>query len=249
MIKELIEIARKAGGEIMDVYSKDFSVETKDENDYESPLTEADIRANELIISELGKRFPLIPIISEENKIALYSERKSWSKFFLVDPLDGTKEFVNRNGEFTVNIAYVENGKVVLGVVFVPVSNTCYYSDGVKSFKRIDSTDYQIKVQPNHMPLRVVASRSYLSEETKEYVANIGKEHEFVSIGSSLKFCLVAEGVADIYPHLGSKMEWDVCAAHAVVKTAGGNVFDMSGNELIYGKEDLHTPFYVVKKV
>lgn len=241
MIEILCDIARKAGKEIMEIYNKDFSVDFKEDN---SPLTEADRKANAVIISELKTHFPEIPVISEEITTIPFSERKEWKRFFLVDPLDGTKEFIKKNGEFTVNIAYVENGFVLKGVVYIPVADVCYFSNGEKSYKNT----YDIKCQDEHVPSRVVASRSHFSDETKTYVESLEKKYELVSIGSSLKICLVAEGVADIYPRFGPTMEWDTAAAHAVIKGAGGNVFDLEGNELRYGKEDLHNPFFVAKK-
>ena len=250
----LVTIAQKAGDAIMEVYAKDISVETKDDR---SPLTEADKKSNAVIIAALKENYPAIPFISEEAKLTPYSERKEWKSFWLIDPLDGTKEFIKKNGEFTVNIALIEDGVPVIGVVYLPAREKTYY--GVKdqgSFKletknadavALHSTEHYI----NKNKVVVVASRSHLDERTLEFVETLkasGKEVAFSSSGSSIKFCLVAEGEADVYPRFAPTMEWDTGAAHAVVLYAGKNVFDINtGKPLTYNKENLLNPFFIVE--
>jgi 3'(2'), 5'-bisphosphate nucleotidase len=246
-IQNIILIAKQAGKEILKVYSKDFSVEYKDDN---SPLTEADKKSNEIINRGLSKLYPKIPVLSEENREIDYDERKNWEYFWLVDPLDGTKEFIKKNGEFTINIALIHKNKPVLGIVYIPVKDIIYYADENGSFKQ-EKTKGLIKLQPkekNHEKLVVVASRSHFNKETKDFIESLGKEYELINAGSSLKLCLVAEGKADIYPRLGSTMEWDTAAAHAVVNGAGKKVFVYNKyEELIYNKEDLLNPWFIVK--
>lgn len=245
MINILLDIAKKAGNKILEIYEQDFEINLKEDN---SPLTTADKAANEIIAKELNKNFPNIPIISEEIKNQDYEARKEWGEFFLVDPLDGTKEFIKKNGEFTVNIAYCKNNKVKAGVVHIPVANVYYYSNGTNSYKKVKEDTFEIKCQPEHNPLRVVASKSHFSDETKNYIEKLNKKYELVSIGSSIKICLVAEGTADIYPRLGPTMEWDTAAAHAIIKTAGGNILGLNNKELEYNKEDLLNPYFIAKK-
>ena len=243
MIQDLIKIAIEAGKEILKVYEKDFLIEHKKD---ESPLTEADKKANEIIINGLQK-FDL-PIISEENKKISYSERKEWNKFFLVDPLDGTKEFVKRNGEFTVNIALIENENPVIGVVYAPVLDVVYYSDGKKSYKFVKNQTYELPIKKEKQDiLKVVASKSHFNEETKKFIEKLNKKYELVNAGSSLKICLVAEGTADIYPRLTPTMEWDTAAAHAVAKTAKKQIKDLNKKVLEYNKKDLTNPYFVVE--
>ncbi|MBD3248773.1 3'(2'),5'-bisphosphate nucleotidase CysQ [Candidatus Woesearchaeota archaeon] len=250
MINDLIDIAKEAGKVIMEVYSKDFDFEDKKSSSFSegvSPLTEADTAADKVIKRRLRELYPSIPVLSEEGKDISYSLRKKWNKFFLVDPLDGTKEFIKRNGEFTVNIALIFEGKPILGVVYVPVKDILYYGFEGGSFK-VDSND-AVKLEPSlhDGKLRVVASKSHFNDETKEYIEKLGEEYELVNAGSSLKLCLVASNEADIYPRLGPTMEWDTAAAHAVVKFAGKKVLKLDGKELEYNKENLLNPYFVVK--
>lgn len=256
-----IEAAVKAGKAILDVYgSGDFEVETKADD---SPLTIADRRAHELICGELKETE--IPVLSEEGQRIPYMNRSWWEKFWLVDPLDGTKEFIKRNGEFTVNIALVKEGKVQFGVVFAPVLNElylgipgrgAYLSKTEKHFNQ--PLDYLLQLarklpcfQSDDSKYRVVASRSHFNEETESFVNSIdtgGREVSLVSKGSSLKLCMVASGEAAIYPRLGPTMEWDTAAAHAVVKASGKNVYRVdTGEELEYNKENLLNPYFVVR--
>jgi 3'(2'), 5'-bisphosphate nucleotidase len=239
MIQTLVTIAQQAGTAIMEVYSQEFAVEEKADK---SPVTEADLAANTIILTQLSAFFPDIPVLSEEGAKIPWETRKTWKRLFLVDPLDGTKDFVKKNGEFTVNVAYVEDGQTKQGVVYAPASERLFYSDGQKSI----FNDQEIYVRTPGAQLTVIASRSHFNEETKSFIEHYGKPYTMMNIGSSLKFCQVAMGKADLYPRCAPTMEWDSAAAHAVLKTAGGNVVDFhSGKELTYNKEDLHNPWFI----
>jgi len=250
-IDYLIDIARLAGQEIMKVYEKDFSVDYKDDK---SPLTEADRRSNEIIIRHLLSRYLDSHIISEENKEILYEERKGWYSFWLIDPLDGTKEFIKKNGEFTVNIAFVENGVPTFGVVYAPVPDVLYYGiKGIGSFKIAKGVSVKLHNEGSYADkevIKVVASRSHMSDETMTFISGLeksGKKVDFLSIGSSLKLCLVAEGAADIYPRFGPTMEWDTGAAHAVALYAGKQVLNSETMQpLVYNKISLLNPSFIV---
>jgi 3'(2'), 5'-bisphosphate nucleotidase len=254
-----VEGAIKAGEEIMKIYSDDFEVTLKPDN---SPLTKADEQANAVINSYLLKAG--IPIISEENKEIPYEKRKNWDTCWMVDPLDGTKEFIKRNGEFTVNIALIKNNKPVVGVIYVPVTKTLYYgmvSEG-KAYKAAlnthEFTEAIFKTSTQIAPkkqfngdIKIVGSRSHNSEETTNFIKNLenqGNNIHLVSIGSSLKFCLMAEGLADIYPRFALTMEWDTAAGHAICNAVGLKVKQVNQNEeLIYNKEDLLNPYFIVQ--
>ena len=252
-LEPLLEAAREAGAKILEIYGRDFEVDYKED---ESPLTEADKASNEVIMAFLRRAHPDIPVISEENKQLDYAERKDWTRFWLVDPLDGTKEFIKKNGEFTVNIALVENGVPVLGVVYRPVTGTIYLGlAGEGACKIQDGGEPEwISGGPHYSELdevKVVASRSHLTPEVEEFVEKLrinGKTVDFLSAGSSLKLCLVAEGEADVYPRFGPTMEWDTGAAHAVAVAAGKKVVNAdTGAPLRYNKEDLLNPFFIVE--
>jgi len=252
-IQEIIAIAVEAGKEIMAVYEMDFTVELKGDN---SPLTLADQKSNNIIIASLKELFPDIPVISEETKLIPYEERKNWRMYWLVDPLDGTKEFIKKNGEFTVNIALMSHDKPILGVVYAPAQQLIWYgSKGEGSFKMNgDGTRMPLKKGANWRHLRkvnVVASRSHLNDDSLEFVEDLkkeGREVDFVSSGSSLKFCLVAEGKADVYPRFGPTMEWDTAAGQAVIELAGGRVLNWETNQrLEYNKENLLNPYFIVE--
>ena len=225
-IQDIVTIAKDAGQAIMEIYNQDFAVEYKTDN---SPLTIADQKANEIIVTSLSQ-LPVnsllnqsIPILSEEGRDIPYEERKNWDSFWLIDPLDGTKEFVKRNGEFTVNIALIYKKNPVLGVVYSPVLNVCYWAKSNEgAFK--DGKKLPLKTKRQQNVYKIVASRSHMSSETKDFIEAIDtdKEKEIISIGSSLKICLVAEGEANIYPRLGTTMEWDTAAAHAIVNESDG---------------------------
>ncbi len=245
-IEKIIEIAIRAGEAILNIYDTDFSVYEKSDL---SPLTEADLAAHKVITNGLMELTPDIPILSEESAKIPYSLRQTWSRYWLVDPLDGTKEFVKRNGEFTVNIALIEEQRPILGVIYVPVSKVTYYGsrDG-GAFKQLpDSAAEVIRATPQHgSPIRVAGSRSHAGDSLKRYLENLGA-HEIISMGSSLKSCLVAEGKADIYPRLGPTSEWDTGAAQAVVEAAGGKITDTKMQPLLYNsKESLLNPDFFV---
>ena len=240
-IEIIKNIAVETGLKILEVYnSDDFDVELKGDD---SPLTRADKLANEVIVKGLKKHFPEIPVITEEEKALPYETRKSWAKCFLVDPLDGTKEFIKQNGEFTVNIALIENHKVTEGVIYVPVLQELYYTKNGKAYLSTNgSEEKEIRVNTFKMSnknLRLVCSRSHMSDEVKAYV-NQFDTPETVSMGSSLKFMLLAKGEADIYPRLAPTMEWDTGAAQAILEAAGGSVIDQkTGKPMIYNRENL----------
>jgi 3'(2'), 5'-bisphosphate nucleotidase len=263
-----IVAAIKAGGEILDVYKEDFSVEYKDDD---SPLTQADTRADEVIkntIESAGLKD--IPILSEEGRAIPFDERKGWSKLWIVDPLDGTKEFVKKNGEFTVNIALIEDNRPVMGVVYAPAKELLYYGlSGLGAFrvkgeaiaKTRDATtpndeflDAQeilpLKANLSKDSFTVAGSRSHGSDAQEKFVEDIKKLHpnvEFITAGSSLKFCLVAEGSANVYPRLAPTMEWDTAAGQAVVEAAGGKVVVADSGEVLgYNREDLLNPHFIV---
>lgn len=260
-LKTAIEASLKAGEVIMQVYDTVFDVEIKDDK---SPLTEADKRANEIINSFL---LPTnIPIISEENKQTDYSVRKKWEMCWVVDPVDGTKEFIKRNGEFTVNIALINKGMPMFGVIYIPATKTIYFSDvkNKEAFKA-DLKKHNTTVEtilkvakplqpksPNSNPKQVVGSRSHMNQETLDFVdklKNNGNEVEIVSKGSSLKFCLVAEGNADIYPRFAPTMEWDTAAGQAICNAVEIDVISTETNEqLLYNKESLLNPWFLVSK-
>lgn len=245
----------------MKVYTGNFEVEYKDDK---SPLTQADKNANELINEHLVATG--IPVISEESKELPYAVRKHWQTCWIVDPLDGTKEFVKRNGEFTVNIALVEQGKPKLGVIYVPVEKILYYGlvDEGKSFKAVvdskipnleEIINIASEIRPSNTAkgkIRVVGSRSHMNEETLEFVEGLKEQFnsiEIVSKGSSLKFCLVAEGNADLYPRFAPTYEWDTAAGQAICEAVGLQVLSVSSNKpLLYNKENLLNPGFILSK-
>lgn len=246
LLAPLLDIARAAGQEIMRVYATEFAVEMKEDR---SPVTDADYAAHKLIVADLKRITPDLPVLSEESADIPFAERRRWDSYWLVDPLDGTKEFINKNGDFTVNIALIQDGVPIVGVVHVPVTGMSYYgSVGVGAFKRDqDGQASAIKVRKliEGKPVKVVASRSHRGELLDGYLAKLGP-HETVSRGSSLKFCLVAEGSADVYPRLGPTSEWDTGAGHAVVLAAGGQVIGTDGKLLLYNsKESLLNPHFI----
>lgn len=242
-LPELLSIARRAGEDIMAVYaSADIGTTVKADD---SPLTLADVASHRTIATGLATLTPDIPILSEEAADIPYSERSQWTKFWLVDPLDGTREFIKRNGEFTVNIALIENGLPVLGVVYAPALDVCYFGgQGIGAFVQRDKLPAQpiaARQLKAGETIKVVASRSHSDAHTQALLDKLGR-YECISMGSSLKLCLVAEGEAHFYPRLGPTMEWDTAAAHAVVSAAGGVVQDRGNRNLVYNKPDLHNP-------
>jgi 3'(2'), 5'-bisphosphate nucleotidase len=250
-IQSLLHIAIKAAQdgaqEILKIYDTDFSVETKDDA---SPLTLADQMANEAILKELN--YTQIPVLSEEGRDIPYEERKNWQYLWIVDPLDGTKEFVKRNGEFTVNIALIRDGLPVLGVIFVPVTGVLYYgAEGIGSFKVDQQKTYPLPLPQTSERFVAVGSRSHMSPETETFFNQLKKEHgefDVVSMGSSLKICLVAEGSANVYPRFAPTMEWDTAAGHAIAKFAGKKFIDYATQEeMRYNREQLLNNWFLVK--
>ena len=259
-LKLSIDAAIEAGDIIMEIYNKDFQVFEKEDL---SPLTEADNASNEIINRYLENTE--IPIISEENKEIDYEERKKWSTCWLVDPVDGTKEFIKKNGEFTVNIALIENNKPVLGVIYVPVTKELYYADVREGYScklivlnsEVSEEDFKnstrLKGDRNFgEELRIVGSRSHMNTETVNYIksleVSLGKKTTIVSKGSSLKFCLIAENKADIYPRFAPTMEWDTAAGQAICNAIGIAVInDETKEELTYNKENLLNPWFICK--
>jgi len=250
-LNDIEAIALEAGNTIMEIYNRDFSIEYKDDK---SPLTEADLASNEVIIQALEKYN--LPIMSEEGKEIPYEERKDWEYYWCIDPIDGTKEFIKKNGEFTVNIALIHKDTPVLGVVYAPALGDMYKAKkGYGAFKN----DQKLPLEVNESPeksLRVVASKSHLSEETQAFIDDVAKSTESieqVSKGSSLKLVMVAEGSADIYPRLAPTMEWDTAAADAIVRESGKMTYQydisisiMTKTSIVYNKYDLLNPWFVV---
>lgn len=244
---ELVELAERAGAAIMEVYeSADFGTTTKDDD---SPLTRADLASHRVIVSGLEALTPDIPVLSEESKALPFETRRSWRRFWLVDPLDGTKEFIKQNGEFTVNIALIEGDAPILSVVHAPAMGLTYWAAaGVGAFKGQGQKAPIAAVSYETGTLNLVASRSHAGAATEALVATLRDELpvELVSIGSSLKLCLVADGRAHLYPRFGPTMEWDTAAAQCVVEAAGGFVRDTRGERLRYNKENLLNPHFIV---
>ena len=259
-LETAIKASLQAGEEIMKVYNASIEVEYKDDK---SPLTQADKNANEVINSYLKQTN--IPVISEESKQIAYEDRKDWDTCWIVDPVDGTKEFIKRNGEFTVNIALVKNQRPVLGVIYVPAIKTIYFTDvSTKKAHKSELSSHNtsvnevyikaVELQPKKEEniIQVVGSRSHMSPETLEFMETLkdeGKEVEVVSKGSSLKFCLVAEGNADVYPRFAPTMEWDTAAGQAICNAVGIQVISQETNKgLLYNKENLLNPWFLVSK-
>ncbi|NVJ68672.1 MAG: 3'(2'),5'-bisphosphate nucleotidase CysQ [Gammaproteobacteria bacterium] len=250
VVRQVVDVAKAAGKRILDIYKRDFCIEQKDDN---SPLTEADLASHRVIVEELSQLTPNIPLLSEESSKIPWKERQKWETYWLIDPIDGTKEFIKRNGEFTVNIALVHQHRPVLGVVYAPALDLLYFaSDEVGAWKQLGDEQpariYAAKSLDSSKKIKVVGSRSHQSDEFKEYLTRFD-DYELVAMGSSLKLCLVAEGAADIYPRLGLTSEWDTAAAHAIVLAAGGQCINYENDkELLYNiKDSLLNPFFVVK--
>ena len=261
-LQKAIKASLIAGEEILKIYNKDFKIEFKDDK---SPLTEADLISNKLILRELESSN--IPVISEENKQLPYDLRKKWKQCWIVDPIDGTKEFIKKNGEFTVNIALVERGITKIGVIYVPVSKELYYTNTTKTkaYKTIVSNNDEkledllflekdrLKPEINMgSKIKVVGSRSHMNDDTVQFIENLKKEYnevEIVSKGSSLKFCLVAEGKANVYPRFAPTMEWDTAAGQAICEAAGLKVIDQGTKQpMLYNRENLLNNCFLVTK-
>lgn len=255
LLESVISISQLAGAAILEIYnSSDFGVETKSDN---SPLTKADLAAHHILEPALAKLIDGVPVLSEESELPEWSERQSWQRYWIIDPLDGTKEFIHRNDEFTVNVALIENGVPVLGVVYAPVYGWTYAaSSDIGAFKIDSNGRHNISVRSiasrleSNQPIQLVASRRHGAEAIDALEASIEKtlgSVERVSMGSSLKLCMVAEGEADLYPRLALTSEWDTAAAQAIVEAAGGRVVDESFALLRYNqKDDILNPFFHV---
>jgi len=246
LLEAVAAIARRAGREILEVYAAGAPVTTAKADT--SPLTAADMRSHRLIAAALAELTPGVPLLSEESDEAPFAERSRWQRYWLVDPLDGTREFLSRNGEFTVNIALIDGHTPTLGVVHAPVTGSSYLGVAGEGAWRQqgDGAAQPIRAAPRSAsPLRVVGSRSHRGDSLDSFLARVG-EHRLLEMGSSLKFCLVADGSADVYPRLGPTCEWDTAAAHAVLSAAGGTVSDLDGAPLRYNtRAELRNPFFV----
>lgn len=245
-LNDIEAIALDAGNTIMEIYNRDFSIEYKDDK---SPLTEADLASNEVIVKALEKYN--IPIMSEEEKETPYEKRKNWEYYWCIDPIDGTKEFIKKNDEFTVNIALIHKDTPVLGVVYAPALNVMYKAKkGEGAYKNNQKLPLVVNQSPE-TSLRVVASKSHLSEETQSFIDELSKTTqnvEQVSKGSSLKLVMVAEGTADIYPRLAPTMEWDTAAADAIVRESGKMSYQYENKEkIVYNKPNLLNPWFIVQ--
>lgn len=246
MIESIIKLAEEAGERILGYYQDDIEVTSKGDD---SPLTKADLAAHHHIVDGLKLITPDIPIISEESGVPEFSIRKNWETYWLVDPLDGTKEFIKKNGEFTVNIALIKGNEPVLGVVNVPAQNITYYAEkGKGTFKKLEDDNIEQVISPEFKKpgqASIVVSRSHGDDTTKKKLADIGIEvTDEVPSGSSLKFCLVAEGKADLYPRLGPTMEWDTGAADAIYRYS--TEYGQKYSPLTYNKENLLNPFFII---
>ena len=234
-INRIVELAKQAGKIIMSHYNTNMATDFKDDD---SPVTIADHQANELIVKGLAESFPHIPIISEEGA----KESAGASTFFLVDPLDGTKEFIKGTGYFTVNIGLIANYRAYMGVIYAPTTGNCYYSDGKSSFK--DGKEIKCRKAPDD-GLVVVASKSHRTKETDDFINSLNVK-ELINAGSSLKLCLIAEGKADVYPRFGRTMEWDTAAGHAIINSAGGTLTHPNGSEFLYAKNPIWENGYFI---
>jgi 3'(2'), 5'-bisphosphate nucleotidase len=245
-LQAIIALAEEAGEAIMSVYGeKDFGVSLKSG---QSPLTRADMAAHHVIVAGLEAIQPNLPVISEESKTVAYEERRHWGAYWLVDPLDGTKEFIKREGEFTVNVALIQNGNPLLGVVHAPTLHLTYFAALAEGAFRQKSGQSPVKIRVNKEPdskLKIVASRSHISAALERFLGKL-ENYECLNMGSSLKFCLIAEGAADLYPRLGPTMEWDTAAGQCIVEAAGGTVTTLQGMRLSYNKPELLNPDFIV---
>ena len=236
LAQSLMPIVERAGAAIMQIYDAGFTVQHKDDN---SPLTLADLESQRVILEGLRRITPQVPVLSEESAAAPWAERQTWRELWVVDPLDGTREFIKRNGEFTVNIALIVDHEPMLGIVSAPARGVVFWGiAGVGAFSRRGGGDAKrIQTTPPRVPLRVVGSRSHPSPQTAAFLARLGS-HSISGIGSSLKFCLIAEGEADLYPRFGPTSEWDTAAGQAVLEAAGGHVTRLDGHRMRYNCRD-----------
>ncbi|MBT3347843.1 MAG: 3'(2'),5'-bisphosphate nucleotidase CysQ [Thiotrichales bacterium] len=246
IVKHIIKLSEEAGAGILKVYESGFSVTDKKDD---TPLTEADLAAHNIITKGLAKLTPDIPVLSEESDEISFAERSSWNRYWLIDPLDGTREFIKQNGEFTVNIALIDRGESILGVIQVPVNSILYYAwrNGGAWKKMPDSPAEKIEARyPSEEQLVVAGSRSHSNEVITNFLDKVGS-HRIFPMGSSLKSCLIAEGQADLYPRLGPTSEWDTAAAQCIVEESGGQLTDTAMRPLRYNtKESLLNPHFFV---
>ena len=268
-IEGIKQIAKKAGKAIMEIYNEDYKIKYKDDS---SPLTEADKISNNIICGFLKKQYPKIPILSEENKEITYLQREKWEYYWCIDPIDGTKEFIKKNGEFTINIALIHKNRPVLGIVYAPALELMYYAKQKEgAYLEIFENDILInkrellnKIEPRYATLNIVASKSHLSAQTQQFIDELSADYGEIKIaskGSSLKLCMIADGSADIYPRLAPTMEWDTAAADAIVRESGKKVYIYDKNlkasdylnigntrlkTLLYNKSELLNPYFVV---
>jgi 3'(2'), 5'-bisphosphate nucleotidase len=245
LMPQVTALAREAGSAIMAIYDGEHpAVDYKHDK---SPLTQADIASHSIVLAGLTRLTPDWPILSEESAEISFDRRSAWRHFWMVDPLDGTKEFLNRNGEFTVNIALIEVNAPILGVVFAPAIDRMYFAArGVGAFKLVAQVTSQIRaIRNDSSATRVIVSRSH--EDKLDRFTGVHSQCEFIAMGSSLKFCLVAEGAAHLYPRIGPTMEWDTAAAHCILEVAGGSIADMDGLPLTYNKPKLLNPGFLAK--
>jgi len=242
MLQDLISIAIEAGEKVLNVYSRDFASRSKDDG---SPITEADIISNSIIISKLNSFYPHYPIISEELEIPTYQVRKTWKQYFLIDPLDGTKDFINKNGQFTINISLIVNSRPYIGVVYVPALDVIYYAEkGKGAFKNGE------KIFNNSGARELVGTQSifHSTASSEEFLHSLNVK-KVVKYGASLKLCKLSEGEVDIYPRFNGSSEWDTAAGHAILNEAGCKMIDIeTGEEIIYNKESLRNPYFVACK-
>lgn len=243
ILPEVIRVADEASDRVLHIYQSDFKVSYKED---ESPITAADIASHEIIVRGLRNISRDIPILSEESVAAPWEERRHWRRFWLIDPIDGTRDFTQRTGEFTVNIAMIEDGVPVMGVVTAPALKEAFWGVKGEGAHKRDRTGliHRIRVAEPGQVKRVVASKNHLNDETRAFIDSLG-EHQTVQAGSSLKFCRIAEGHADIYPRMGPTSEWDTGAAHAILRAAGGDVQSVDGLPLQYGKKDVLNPHFI----
>lgn len=247
LLQHVVNIAQHASMSILKIYHSDFAIEHKDDD---TPLTTADLASHNIICKELAALTPAVPILSEESASVSWAVRRTWDPYWLVDPLDGTREFVKRNGEFTVNIALIQNHSPVLGVVYVPASNTGYFASIQDGAWKISNGSVPQNIHTrntNASHITVAGSRSHSTAQQHRFFESLGPAIQTVTIGSSLKFCLVAEGKIDIYPRFGPTSEWDSAAAQCIVEQAGGLVTDMQFKPIRYNtKESLLNPDFLV---
>ncbi len=256
LINNIIALSLKAGSAIMEVYRTEFNIYSKEDirrdEIYISPITEADMRANTIITEGLEKLFPDVPVLSEEGQNIPFNERSKWESYWLVDPLDGTKEFVKKNDEFTVNIALLEKNQPVFGVVYAPALKKLYFGSSEKGSFKTNKGDSFTSISVNSQvtnPVQIAVSRSHHSKKMNSFISQFDK-YDLHPMGSSLKICSVSDGTVHFYPRLGPTMEWDTAASHAIIRAAGGELINIETNQpLDYNKKDLLNPEFIAGNI